>query len=97
VAYCIAVKWTIKDGDMDAVLAALKPLTEASRAEPGCLQYDVHRDPENPNVLFLYEQYENEAAFRAHADSEHFKTHGLNDIFPRRESAERGVYETFEP
>jgi quinol monooxygenase YgiN len=96
-AYCIAVRWTIKEGEMDAVLAAMRPLMAASRAEPGCLQYDLHRDPENPNVLFLYEQYEDEAAYKAHADSEHFEIHALNDVFPRRESADRGIYETFEP
>ena len=72
-AYCLAVKWTIKEGELDAVLAALGPLTEASRAEPGCLMY------------------------QAHADSAHFKTHAVGEIFPRRESVERAEYETFEP
>jgi len=95
--YCLAVKWTIKKGELDAVLAALRPLTEASRQEPGCLLYQAHRDPENENVLFLYEQYLDETAYQAHADSEHFKTYALKDIFPRRESAERAAYENFEP
>ena len=45
-AYCLAVKWTIKQGELDAVLAALGPLTEASRAEPGCLLYQPHRRSE---------------------------------------------------
>jgi quinol monooxygenase YgiN len=96
-AYCLAVKWTIREGELDAVLAALRPLAEASRAEPGCLMYQAHRDPERPNVLFLYEQYADEAAYKAHADSEHFKQYGIGECFPRRESSERAVYETFEP
>jgi quinol monooxygenase YgiN len=96
-AYCLAVKWTIKQGELDAVLAALRPLTEASRREPECLMYQAHRDPDNPNILFLYEQYADEEAYQAHAESEHFKRHALEDIFPRRESAERAAYETFEP
>jgi autoinducer 2-degrading protein len=96
-AYCLAVKWTIKEGELDAVLAALRPLAEASRREPGCLLYQAHRDPEDENVLFLYEQYADEAAYQAHAESEHFKRYALDDIFPRRESAERASYETFEP
>lgn len=94
---CLAVKWTIKDGEMDAVLAALRPLTEASRQEPGCLMYQPHRDPESPNVIFLYEQYRDAAALQAHGESEHFKTYALGECFPRRESFERIVYETFEP
>jgi (4S)-4-hydroxy-5-phosphonooxypentane-2,3-dione isomerase len=96
-AYCLAVRWTIKEAEFDAVLAALGPLVEASRAEPGCVVYQAHRSPDDPNVIFLYEQYVDEAAYRAHADSDHFKRYALEDIFPRRETSERAVYETFEP
>jgi quinol monooxygenase YgiN len=96
-AHCLAVRWTIKEGELDAVLAALAPLTEASRAEPGCLMYQAHRSPDDANVIFLYEQYADEAAYQAHAESEHFKRYALDDIFPRRESSERAIYETFEP
>jgi quinol monooxygenase YgiN len=96
-AYCLAVRWTIKDGEMEAVLAALGPLAQASRAEPGCLLYQAHRSPDDPNVIFLYEQYADEAAYQAHAESDHFKRYALDDLFPRRESSERAVYETFEP
>ena len=59
--------------------------------------YEVHRDPANPQVIFLYEQYKDEAALAAHSESEHFKTYAAGDIFPRRESSERTAYETFEP
>jgi len=96
-AYCLAVRWKLKDGELDAVLAALRPLVEASRAEPGCLVYQAHQSPDDPNVIFLYEQYADEAAYQAHAESEHFKTYALNDIFPRRESSDRAIYETLEP
>jgi quinol monooxygenase YgiN len=96
-AYCLAVRWTIKEGELEAVLAALKPLAQASRQEPGCLMYQAHRDSDDERVVFLYEQYADEAAYQAHADSDHFKRYALEVIFPRRESAEREVYETFEP
>src|SRR5947208_17141408 len=96
-AYCLAVKWTIKEGELDAVLAALGPLAGASREEPGCLLYQAHRSPDDPNVIFLYEQYADEAAYPAHPASEHFKTYVVGECFPRRESSERAVYETLEP
>jgi quinol monooxygenase YgiN len=96
-AYCLAVKWTIKEGELDAVLAALGPLAEASREEPGCLVYQAHRSPDVQNVIFLYEQYEDEAGYQAHAESEHFKRYAAGDIFNRTESRERAIYETFEP
>jgi autoinducer 2-degrading protein len=96
-AYCLAVRWVIEEGQLDTVLAALGPLVEASRSEPGCLIYQPHRSSDDPNVIFLYEQYADEAAYQAHADSEHFKRYAVGEIFPRRESSERAVYETFEP
>ena len=96
-AYCIAVKWTVKEGELEAVLAALGPLVKESRAEPGCLLYEAHRSPDDPNVLFLYEQYADEAAYQAHAESEHFKRYAAGDIFGRTESRDRAIYETFEP
>src|SRR5690349_14135152 len=34
--------------------------------EPGCRQFDVSQDPKNAQKFFLYEVYDNEAAFEAH-------------------------------
>jgi autoinducer 2-degrading protein len=96
-AYCLAVRFTVKEGELDAVLAALGPLVESSRAEPGCLMYQAHRDPENPNVFFLYEQYADEAAYQAHSESEHFNTYAVDEMFPRRETADRSAWVTYDP
>ena len=49
---------------MADILRRMAPL---SRAEPGCLQYDVHRHPDDPNTFFLFERYVDEAALEAHA------------------------------
>jgi quinol monooxygenase YgiN len=38
--------------------------------EPGTLRFDVLEDDADANVLYLYEAYADEAAFRAHADGE---------------------------
>jgi quinol monooxygenase YgiN len=96
-AYCLTVRYSVKEEELDAVLAALRPLVEESRREPGCLMYQAHRDVEDPNVFLLYEQYEDETAFQAHADSDHFQKYAVGEIFPRRENTERAAYETFEP
>jgi (4S)-4-hydroxy-5-phosphonooxypentane-2,3-dione isomerase len=96
-AYCLAVRFTVKEGELDGVLAAMGPLVEESRREPGCLMYQAHRDPENPNAFFLYEQYVDEAAYKAHAESGHFKHYAVGEMFPRRENADRATYLTFEP
>lgn len=42
-------------------------------AEPGCRQFDICLDPEAPNQVFLYEIYDDPAAFAAHLESAHFR------------------------
>jgi len=41
--------------------------------EPGCLQFDVAQDPNNPARLVMLEVYKDEAAVKAHTESQHYK------------------------
>ncbi len=41
--------------------------------EPGTLRFDVLEDDADPNVLYLYEAYADEAAFQAHISGESHK------------------------
>ncbi|WP_380056838.1 putative quinol monooxygenase [Falsihalocynthiibacter sp. SS001] len=41
--------------------------------EAGCQLFDVCTDPESSNVFFLYEIYDDAAAFDVHIASDHFK------------------------
>ncbi len=41
--------------------------------EAGCSQFDVTVAADNPNHIFLYEIYDDEAAFKTHLASEHFQ------------------------
>lgn len=42
--------------------------------EPGCRQFDVAQAPEDEASFFLYEIYDDEAAFKAHTETTHFKS-----------------------
>ena len=42
--------------------------------EAGCRQFDVAQDASNPEQFFLYEIYDDEAAFKAHIETTHFKS-----------------------
>ena len=95
-AYVVAAKWTAKEGEEGKVWAAIEQLIGPSRAEPGCIMYQPHRDPENPRVCFFYEQYVNADAFKAHGESEHFKRLGLGQAIPLLEGRERAFYETID-
>ena len=40
--------------------------------EPGCLRFDVIQDGADPNRIWLYEVYVDEAAFQEHLKAPHF-------------------------
>jgi quinol monooxygenase YgiN len=95
-AYVVTAKWTAREGEEDRVLAAIRKLTESSRAEPGNRFYQPNRDPENPRVFFFYEIYDDADAYRAHGESAHFKEHGFGEAIPLLDSRERIFYETID-
>lgn len=94
-AFVVTAKWTAKDGEEQAVAAAIEQMIEPSRNEVGNLFYQPHRDPENPQVFYFYEQYADKAAYEDHGASEHFQRHGFGDAIPRLVSRERAFYETW--
>ncbi|MCT9096036.1 putative quinol monooxygenase [Haloarchaeobius sp. HME9146] len=57
----------------DEALEQFQTLAEQSRAEEGAIDYRVTTNIERPNEIRVFEQYEDEAAFGAHAESDHFK------------------------
>jgi (4S)-4-hydroxy-5-phosphonooxypentane-2,3-dione isomerase len=68
-----AVDLDIAPAEMDTFLAAIKENGAASVKEPGCRQFDILVLANNPNHVFLYEVYDNEAAYQAHRQTDHFK------------------------
>jgi len=95
--YVVAATWHAKPGEADAVAAAIGRLVPFVELEPGNLLYQAHRDPEDPNTFFFYEQFVDAAAFQAHVDSAHFQEHAIGDAIPRLDSRDRAFYETWEP
>ena len=45
---------------------------DSRQREPGCLAFDVCEDPSTPGQVFLYEIYQNAAAFEQHKREAHF-------------------------
>ncbi len=85
----LAVTWVAKEGEREAVADLLRRLIPLSRAEPGCLQYDAHSDPGDPDRFFLFERYVDEAALEAHSTSPHFRELVLDGALPRLASRQR--------
>ncbi|MEL6689265.1 MAG: putative quinol monooxygenase [Pseudomonadota bacterium] len=72
--FAVVVTFQLKAGQM----ADFVPLMEKNAAtslaqEPGCTRFDVCSDPERPDEVFLYELYDDRAAFDDHLQSAHFK------------------------
>jgi len=91
VTVVLAVSWVATEGESDAVAELLRRLMPLSRAEPGCLQYDAHRDPDDENRFFIFERYVDQAALDAHAASPHFQELVLGEALPRLASRQRTV------
>ena len=72
--YVVVVEFTAGPGQEAEFTRLLLANAEASRTqEPGCRVFDVCIRPGEPGRLFLYELYDDEAAFQAHLASAHFK------------------------
>jgi quinol monooxygenase YgiN len=67
----LGVRWVARAGAEERVAEILRQIAGPSRAEPGCLQYEPHRDPDDPRVFFLFERWADEDALRAHEESPH--------------------------
>lgn len=71
---------------LDAVTPAMAKMIELSRAEPGCGHYAFAHDVVEPGLIRVSESWMDEAAFKAHATSEHMAEW-------RAASAAHGIYD----
>lgn len=71
--YAVAAYWKARPESIETIRALLIELREASRAEPACLQWEVHTSLDDPASFFLYEVYDDASGFDAHRVSEHFQ------------------------
>jgi (4S)-4-hydroxy-5-phosphonooxypentane-2,3-dione isomerase len=71
--YINAVDLVIVPSEMPKYLEAIKENAANAVKEPGCREFNVTVLASNPNHVFLYEVYDNEAALEAHRQTEHFK------------------------
>lgn len=71
--YVITVEFTIHPEHLAAFMPLMRENARVSReTEAGCRRFDVCRDPAQPERVFLYELYDDRAAFEAHLSATHF-------------------------
>ncbi|MBP1985897.1 putative quinol monooxygenase [Halolamina salifodinae] len=57
----------------EEALERASDLVDATQQEAGVIDYEANTDVQDPNVLRFTEVYEDEDAFAAHSESEHFE------------------------
>lgn len=88
-AYVVAAKWRAHPGKADRLLEVIQAMTPPSRAEPACVFYQAQRSQTDPDLFLLYEQYDDEAGYEAHMNTEHFtrlvKEEAIPELLAERE------------
>ncbi len=75
-----AVIYTFAPENVAEAERTLIALRDASRAEAGCITFDVSRSIEDETAFVLYEEWNDQAALDVHYATDHFKNYGLNGI-----------------
>ncbi len=71
--YVVTVSFVVKPVHLQDFMQALLANARTSLSvEPGCRQFDVCVDPRNRCCVFLYEVYDDAAAFQAHLAAPHY-------------------------
>ncbi|MDX2486813.1 MAG: putative quinol monooxygenase [Gammaproteobacteria bacterium] len=81
---------TANEDKINLVKAEFKKLIDITRAEEGCLQYDLHQDNENPAHFMLYENWESRELWQTHMNAQHLQdymtaTEGAAEVFTLNE------------
>jgi (4S)-4-hydroxy-5-phosphonooxypentane-2,3-dione isomerase len=86
--YINAVDIDVVPGQIDAYLAALKENGAAAVTEPGWHEFNITVSPKDPNHVFIFEVYDNAAAFEAHRATDHFKKYAATtkDMVAKRDA-----------
>ncbi len=62
-----------KPGKLDEARALLLGFCEPTRAEKGCVFYDLHVNPKDPDDITFIEEWESDADLDAHDKSPHIQ------------------------
>lgn len=88
----VVAQWEAKQGQADNVAEILRRFLPEAQSEPGVKLFLISRARENPAQFLFYELFRDEAAFKAHQESAHFKTHIAGQALPLLTKRERTQY-----
>jgi quinol monooxygenase YgiN len=88
----VVAQWEAKEGQESRVAGILRDFLPQAQSEPGVKLFLISRAKDNPAQFLFYELFRDEAAFKAHQDSAHFRTHIAGEALPLLARRERTQY-----
>ncbi len=67
----IFARFHARDGQQDAVAAALRDVVTPTRQEPGCRSIQAFGSARDPRLFYIHSRWADEAAFDEHAERPH--------------------------
>jgi quinol monooxygenase YgiN len=88
----VVAQWEAKVGQADKVAGILAGFLPEAQSEPGVKLFLIARAKDNPAQFLFYELFRDEAAFKAHQESAHFKSCIAEQALPLLAQRERKQY-----
>ncbi len=88
----VVAEWEASEGQADKVAEILCRFLPEAQSESGVKLFLIGRATDNPAQFLFYELFRDEAAFKAHQESVHFKTCIAGQALPLLARRERTQY-----
>lgn len=95
--FSIIARFQVKPGHVDEVIALLNQVAVPSRAEPGCHLYVANQSLDDPDLIVMYEQYDDADAFQRHLESDYVTEIVAGKVVPLLASRQREVFTVVMP
>lgn len=70
--YIACIQVAVKPENREQFIEAMMKNVEGTRQEPGNVRFDFLQAEDDPNHFFIYEVFQNEEAFKAHQQTQHY-------------------------
>jgi quinol monooxygenase YgiN len=88
----VVAQWEAKEGQADKVAGILDQFLPEAQKDPGAKLFLIGRNKDKPAEFLFYELFRDEAALKAHQDSDYFKTYIAGQALPLLAKRERAQY-----
>jgi quinol monooxygenase YgiN len=88
----VVAQWEASEGQAERIAEILARFQGEAQREPGVKLFLIGRSREKPGQFLFYELFQDEAAFKAHQESAHFKTCIAGEALPLLARRERTQY-----